>query len=133
MGIFRKRDQPIEYAAVIQRANPIQHIEATLNAVSDTRQSQKKEQCVTLHIFQDDSVDMANLVSSCFKPSSIMNQEIQLPRYLDERNLLEPPNDEIFSDEMEDLLELKLSSPIYESDSESDVSEELSVSSQGPI
>lgn len=133
MGIFRKRDEPVEYAAVIQRANPIQHIEATLNAVSDTRLPQKKEQCVTLHIFQDDSVDMANLVSSCFKPSSIMNQEIQFPRYLEERNFLEPPNEEIFSDEMEELFELKLSSPIYETDSESDVSEDLSVSSQGPI
>lgn len=130
--IFRKREQPPVDAPALERASAIHDVQnfpqVKVSVSSTIRQQQRlrrQEQTFTLEIYDEDAVhEVTDLVSTDFEATLLMNGSKRLIGHERGGEFLEPPNEEIFSEEMEELLTIRLSAPVYESDSEADLSEE---------
>jgi len=121
ISIFRKSRQlshDSQFDTTLRHANPIHDSDTILMCEGERAMSS-----ATSQIFVDSRVDNTNLMS-LYKPIEHVDAEESLP---EQKGFLEPQNDQFFSENMEMMLTLKLGSPVYDSDSESDASEELSV------
>ena len=125
ISIFRKSRQlshDLKFDTTLRCANPIHDSDTIL-----MREGGNTSSSVTSQIFDDSRVDSSNLMS-LYKPIEHVDAEESIQP--EQKRFLEPPNDQFFSEDMEMMLTLKLGSPVYDSDSESDASEELSVAGQ---
>lgn len=117
LDVFRKREQPVDSPA-LELARAIRDIHHSTSESREMENQSQRQQKITLDVFEEDTV--YNLID--LMPADVESFLMDEPKQT--RQFLEPPNEDIFSEEMEELLTLKLSTPFYESDSETDLSEE---------
>jgi hypothetical protein len=153
LGIFRERlQEPFKSAVLIQRANPIQDVENVLleeetdgeniplmqeshsqetqphsqDPQSQSQELQAQKHQDTLSLFEEDSIITSTILHSIKPLVPFTDKDNKLSCRNHGSEFLELPNEDIFSEEMDELLSLKMSSPIYESDYDSDASDDLS-------
>jgi hypothetical protein len=103
---------------MLELARAIHDIHHSTSESRETENQPQRQQKITLEVFEEDTVYNVTDLMPADIESFLMDESKQT------RQFLEPPNEDIFSEEMEELLTLKLSTPFYESDSETDLSEE---------
>lgn len=123
ISIFRKSCQlshDLKFDTTLRCANPIHDSDTIL-----MREGGNECLSVTSQIFDNSRVDDSSNLMSLYKPIEHVDAEESIQP--EQKRFLEPPNDQFFSESMEMMLTLKLGSPVYDLDNESDASEELSV------
>lgn len=117
--IFRRKNDvngSEEFETILQHANPIQ-VKSKVVIHEDN-----KDLARTTNLLEQFRITGENLVAHLNKPNENGNKINNGNR----SKFLDPPTEDFFSEEMESMLNLQLASPIDESDTESEVSQEFS-------